>query len=395
MLYAAAWDPTLRGGSGGQRRTSLRHRDRDRAKAYAAEQYAKLIRGEVAAGRITLGRLLALYDQHEVSRRRSGVQVTNRRQAELFVRFLGADRDPLKITRADWTRLTEERREGRICPHGAREPHKQPWQSCPGPKGTPVRDRTIEADLRYLSTVLRWATLWQDREGRYLLRENPVRGYPIPREKNPRRPVQTPERHEALLEVAERVTIEEIRNRKRVRVRSYLPELLVLANETGRRLSAILGLTYGDLHSERTRHAPHGAITWRAGLDKKGRDWPHVAITSAARAALDRVLRDRPGIGAAPLFPSPRDPSKPMDRHLANRWLRKAEKLAGLEHQPGGGWHTFRRKAATELKGTPDKDVMALLGWSDIQSLKQAYQHADPETMLMALENRRERREAR
>ena len=36
---------------------------------------------------------------------------------------------------------------------------------------------------------------------------------------------------------------------------------------------------------------------------------------------------------------------------------------------------------------------MALLGWTDYRSLKAAYQHADPEIMLLALENRRELRQ--
>jgi hypothetical protein len=39
--------------------------------------------------------------------------------------------------------------------------------------------------------------------------------------------------------------------------------------------------------------------------------------------------------------------------------------------------------------------VMALLGWTDLRSLKSAYQHADPATMLAALESRGELREVR
>lgn len=156
-----------------------------------------------------------------------------------------------------------------------------------------------------------------------------------------------------------------------------------------------LTLRYEDLSLERRPSAPHGAITWRAELDKKGVEWPDVPITPTARAAIEAILRARPGIGKAPLFPAPLDPTRPVDRHLANRWLREAERLAGLEHLPGGAWHPCRRKAATELKGAPDKDVMALLGWRDLQSLKDAYQHADPASMLVALESRRELREAR
>jgi integrase len=262
-------------------------------------------------------------------------------------------------------------------------------------KRRPIRRRTVEKDLRHLQAVLSWGTRWQDREGRYLLRENVTRGYAIPKEQNPRRPVQTEDRHRALLAVADQVTFETVGRGRRERVRSYLPELLVLANETGRRLSSLLKLTYEDLDLERRGAAPQGLITWRADNDKKGVAWKDVPITATARAALDRVIRDRPGIGAAPLFPSPRDRSRPMDRHLADRWMRQAERLAEIPHQQGGLWHAYRRKAATELKHAPDKDVMQLLGWKDLRSLKDAYQQADSETMLVALETRRQLREAR
>jgi integrase len=176
-------------------------------------------------------------------------------------------------------------------------------------------------------------------------------------------------------------------------IRAYLSELLDLANETGRRLSAILNLRYENLGLTRTAAAPHGVVTWPADTDKLGRAWSDVPLSAVARAAIDRVLAERPGIGSAPLFPAPMNPSQSMSRHLADAWLRKAESLAGLEPQPGSLWHAFRRKAATELKGAPDKDVMALLGWKDLQSLKTAYQQADPETMLVALENRHELRQ--
>jgi integrase len=258
-----------------------------------------------------------------------------------------------------------------------------------------VRDRTIEADLKWLNAVFNWAVRWQDGQGRYLLSENPVRGYPIPKEKNPLRPVMTQDRYLALRDVSDQVTMEIMVGGSLEKVRSYLTELLDLANETGRRLSAILGLRYQDLRLERPPTAPYGAISWPADTDKQARAWEAVPISVIARAAIDRILKERPAIGEAPLFPAPADPSKPVDRYLADKWLREAEMLAGLDPQKGSLWHAFRRKAATELKGAPDKDVMALLGWTDYRSLKSAYQHADPETMLLAIETRRELRQAR
>jgi integrase len=191
---------------------------------------------------------------------------------------------------------------------------------------------------------------------------------------------------------------------RRESVRSYLTEILDLAHWTGRRISAVLGLRFENLHLERTSTAPDGAITWPAETDKKGRTWERIPVTAQARAALDRIMADRPGLGSRFLFPAPGDPTKPLQRRLATTWLHKAVKLAAQKARGAGGeftvpkgwgWHAFRRQAATESKGAPDKDVMALYGWSDLRSLKDAYQHADAAGMLAAIQNRGQLREAR
>ena len=82
---------------------------------------------------------------------------------------------------------------------------------------------------------------------------------------------------------------------------------------------------------------------------------------------------------------SPGDPTKPMTRHLADKWLRKAEKLAKLEPQKGSLWHAYRRKWATERKHLPDVDVAAAGGWKNAVTLKTAYQQADADTMLQVV----------
>jgi hypothetical protein len=80
-------------------------------------------------------------------------------------------------------------------------------------------------------------------------------------------------------------------------------------------------------------------------------------VSPAVRAALDRIVRHRPGIGEAPLFPSPEDLTMPISRHLADAWLRKAEQLAEVEPQTGSLWHAYRRKWATERKHLPAAEV--------------------------------------
>ena len=160
-----------------------------------------------------------------------------------------------------------------------------------------------------------------------------------------------------------------------------LSEFLDIAAGTGRRLSAICGLRLDDLHLERTPAAPHGAIRWRAEADKAGKE-STVPISPQVRAAIDRLRERRSGVGAVPLFPHPRDPSKPISRYIPDRWLRNAEKLAELEPQDGSLWHAYRRAWATQRKHLPAVDVAKAGGWSTVQVVTQIYQQADTETTL-------------
>ena len=94
------------------------------------------------------------------------------------------------------------------------------------------------------------------------------------------------------------------------------------------------------------------------------------------------MLRERPGIGQAYLFPAPGDVTKPVSRYLSAKWLQEAEELAGLEKLDGSLWHAYRRKWATERKHLPDADVAAAGGWANPNTLRLVYQQADADTML-------------
>ena len=260
-----------------------------------------------------------------------------------------------------------------------------------GVKRSVVRTRSVEADLKWLRWVFNWAAKWRTPQGRYLMRENPVRGYEIPTEKNPLRPVASTDRYEALRKISDQQQMEIRWNGRREKQRSYLSELLDIVNGTGRRISAVCQLQYEDL---RLSEGPYGSIRWPADTDKEGRE-SCVPINPSVRHALDRVLRDRPGIGSAPLFPKPTDRALPLTTYLASKWLREGEKLAGLQTQKGSLWHAYRRKWVTERKHLPDVDVAAAGGWKDTQSLKSAYQQADTETMLRVVLEPGEVREVR
>ncbi len=72
-----------------------------------------------------------------------------------------------------------------------------------------------------------------------------------------------------------------------------------------------------------------------------------------------------------------------------------AEKKAELTKLDGSLWHAYRRKWATSRKGLPDVDVAAAGGWSDLTSLKTAYQQPDIETLYKVVSEPTELREAR
>ncbi len=81
------------------------------------------------------------------------------------------------------------------------------------------------------------------------------------------------------------------------------------------------------------------------------------------------------------LFPAEKDASKYIDVWVMSKYLRKAYELADLERQPGGLWHPFRRKWATERKGMPVVDVAAAGGWKDPTTLLKCYQQPDEATI--------------
>lgn len=256
-----------------------------------------------------------------------------------------------------------------------------------------MRARPVEADLNWLRWLCNWATEWQDDGGRHLMRENPLRGFTPPSEKNPRRPVASSGRYEKLRAVADWVMMEIRWDGHRHKRRSYLPEILDIVAGTGRRITAVCSLRAEDLRLSATPEAPHGAIRWPADTDKLGRETT-VPISPMVRAALIRTLEGR-GIAAGYLFACPIDATRPVNKDLTREWLRRAERLAKLEPQRGSAWHAYRRGWATARKHLPLPDVAAAGGWKGIEALQRCYLHADDATMLSVVMSGSELREVK
>ncbi len=340
---------------------SLGHRDWARAKRQA---------DEVAAGRapselqdkakaepepLTLKTLFDIYGDEVTPTKGKRSRRHDRAAMKMFLEFFGSDRKPATLSQRDWDRFIREREAGKV-----------------GPSGRPVSDRTVEYDLRFLLAVFNWAAKSRDEQGHLLLESNPLRGLKTPKEKNPTRVLLTEPEYEALLRVS-------LAMDWRFRV------ALVIAHETGHRIGAIRQLRWSDLDFE--AHV----IRWRGEHEKTG--YEHCTpVTAEALAVLEEARRENPGIGDAPLLPAPKDPSKCMSRSLACDWWEKAQELAGLEPKRGRGWHSLRRKFASDLMDQPLKVLCQLGGWKTAQTVLQCYQRADEGQLRKALKHRRRAR---
>ena len=350
-LYQMEWREN------GRRLTrSLGHRSWTRAKRQADEFAAGFAevngRREAEPKPLTLERLFDIYGE-EVTPTKGGQSRRHDRVAmRMFLGFLGRNRDPATLSRRDWDRFIRARRAGKV-----------------GPSKRPVSDRTVEYDLKFLVAIFNWAAKSRDEDGRLLLESNPLKGLKTPTEKNPARIVLAEDEYQALLQVS-----------RSIDWRFHVA--LVLAHETGHRIGAIRQLRWSDIDfEERT-------ILWRAEHDKS--DHQHVTpVTVETLAVLEEARRRHPESAEAPLLPAPRNPSNCVGSTVAKWWWNKAVGLAGLEPKPGRGWHSLRRKFASDLMDQPLKVLCELGGWKTAQTVLQCYQRPDEGQLRTALEARR------
>ena len=68
-----------------------------------------------------------------------------------------------------------------------------------------------------------------------------------------------------------------------------------------------------------------------------------------------------------------RDELRPVSRHTAADWLKRAFRAANVQKPEGSLWHCLRRKWATERKGSPLPDVLAAGGWNSAETFYRCY----------------------
>ena len=336
----------------------LKHRDWRRAKRQADEAAAGFSIPDPNGGReaevepLTLGTLFDIYGEEVTPTKARRTRQRDSVVTAMFLRFFGRDRRPETLSQRDWDRFIQARRAGRA-----------------GLSGRPVTNRTIESDLTFLMAVLNWGARSRDERGRLFLDRNPLKGLRKPIEKNPNRVVLDDHEYRALLRVS-----------RQVNWRFHVA--LVLAHETGHRIGAICKLRWHDIDfDDRT-------IRWRAEHEKTG--YEHTTpVTDDALAALQEARRMSDATGNAPVMPAGTDPTRCMSSSWASWFWCRAEKRAGLAPRRGRGWHSLRRKFASDLMDQPLKVVCQLGGWKNAHTVLRCYQRADEGQLRKALESRR------
>lgn len=93
-------------------------------------------------------------------------------------------------------------------------------------------------------------------------------------------------------------------------------------------------------------------------------------------------------VGDVVIFADPRNPDRPRARSTFAKWWSAAEVLAGLDHDERWGWHSLRRKFATDLKHIALVDLAALGGWKSTATILACYQQPDQRSMRRAIDER-------
>ena len=339
---------------GGRRQQiSLKHRDFSQAKQQADEAAAGLATYQPPEhAPLTLQTLFEMYLDEVTPTKGRERQKHDRRALKTFLKLFGHNKEPKTLSKRDWDGFCRMRAEGSI-----------------GPSKRPVSARAVEYDLRTLMAVLNWAAKSNADDGTPLLERNPLAGLRTPMQKNPNRPVLSNQDYSALLSVASQIDW-----------RFHVA--LVLAHETGHRIGAIRQLRWSDID------LANSTICWRGESEKTGREHS-TPITAEAVEALQRARDHNPGIGDAPVFPAPGNPNECVGRYRMRSWWKRAERLAGLERLHGRGWHSCRRKFASDHMHLPLKILCELGGWKSHETVLECYQHPDEQQLREALKTRK------
>jgi integrase len=387
MIYREVQIP-----GGGKSRRSLGTRDRARAEELGRELLSGLMSGReprVRTGPVKLGELFDRFaaECHMFLDNTARNLADTRTRLTILRAALGSARDVRTLSENDVRHYEVRRRAGGI---------RYDDESITAP----VRQRSIQADIKLLKQVLYWACSVVQDDGSRLLERNPLEYVQVKGEHDVARPIASLERFEAT-----RRAMQELQHQyaeqarvlptERARARAKRGEMswiraelaLVLLEATGKRRGSIMGLRWSDVD------VATGHITWRPEHDKKRKTW--VVPYPASFFETLRDFQRRLGAIGGYVFPRQDNAERPAPPELLSQWIRKAEQKAGLTKLPGGTCHPYRRKWRSERRHLPLKAVALAGGWTDTATMERSYDLPDDADVLAVTSETHKRREPR
>jgi len=298
---------------------------------------------------LTLGTLFDMYLKEVASTKTNHKQRI--RAFDLMRGFWGDNMLVSALDERDAQQYVTERLAGRLAP--------------PGASGETCRARTVEEDLAGLRACLNWALKLKHKDtGEFMLLANPLRGFKIPRELNPKRPRLVAGEYQTMLAAAGTIDVR-------------FEVALVLCYETGHRVASVRQLWWSDIDLINRQ------FRWRSAAQKNLKEH----YTPISDAALAAILKLPQGSGDVPVFESKRRAGCGLGREVFTKWWTLARTQAELT-ETTGAWHKLRREFATQLIDQPVRVVQELGGWADGQVLTQIYQGVSMQAMRDVLARR-------
>ena len=338
-LYFIEW---YHGGARVREIVAPAHREAAEA---AARAKASELAGAVPVGSVTLANLLEAYHEaHDWSTEHRKHQGTYR---TFWLDRLGRDYVVGRATTPDVV--------GRIALSEAR---KKGWHG-----------RTVEAYLRYIRGAVRWGY----RKARWLTADH-LDGLEYPAYDS-RGDAYTAEELEAISEVARQVD-------------PRFWALWEILRDTGRRLTAVRTLKWEHVDTTDHRTALHFPAT-----TDKARKRGKVFLTRYGECAVNNMVTV-PRLGSDWLLPCGalrqiKKRNSPISPKACNKWLRRAEGLAEIEHVPGRAFHGVKRRVVTQLMDQfhGDADAVGQITGNLVPSvLLRTYRQTSDRTRVAAVE---------
>jgi integrase len=311
---------------------------------------------------MSLRQLLDRYAKDVTPTKKESKRKHDQRAARVFLAYFadrasvgekerGPERHPSTLDREDWSGFVAARRAGTI----------RGWER-------PCRNNQIRLDLKFLLSVLHWAS-GADEGAPHFLARNPWRWerrraqkMVMPKEKDPRRPGISEEQHE--------------------RVLAHSPNwrfalVAVLCRATMHRMNSVRQLRKVDVDLDA------GRVRWRGEFDKTGRE----LVTPLPPEAVEAIREAAPDVLSPWLIPSDTDPSRPVSRSVLNDWMQKVKERAGVDVDRLG-FHAYKRSGirTKEFRALPPKVQEQLTGTTHAM-LRAVYDEVPFEELAEAMES--------